>query len=204
MPLKGGIAPIPFVTRSTTSAFGGFDWSRLGPTVPVVPASARVWQPPQFAVKIPLPSAAWPSPGGGGAATGLACDGCHVRRHVVDVVAGHEVGGHAGRTGRGGRDGKLDLPRDDLLERALLEALLTGGREGVVEIRADRARGARRGERVTAAALLLEQLLAADGVSAGRDAAGTRLAAAGREVVRISTAATSELRTRASLTLGLA
>ena len=42
-PSNGGIAPLPFVTRSTTSEAGGFAWSRFGPTVPVEPASASVW-----------------------------------------------------------------------------------------------------------------------------------------------------------------
>src|SRR6266536_671299 len=42
--LNDGIAPLPVVTRSTTSAFGGFFWSRFGPTVPVAPASLSVWQ----------------------------------------------------------------------------------------------------------------------------------------------------------------
>src|SRR5439155_24729864 len=43
-PLNEGITPFPFVTRSTTSAFGGFFSSRFGPTVPVAPASLSVWQ----------------------------------------------------------------------------------------------------------------------------------------------------------------
>ena len=38
--MKAGIAPRPFVTRSTTSSFGGFDSSRFGPTVPLAPADA--------------------------------------------------------------------------------------------------------------------------------------------------------------------
>src|SRR5205085_7245801 len=42
--LNEGITPLPFVTRMTTSAFGGFFWSRFGPTVPVAPASFSVWQ----------------------------------------------------------------------------------------------------------------------------------------------------------------
>src|SRR5579864_2238394 len=40
------IAP-PFVTWSTIRASGGFSASRLGPTVPVAPASLSVWQPAQ-------------------------------------------------------------------------------------------------------------------------------------------------------------
>jgi hypothetical protein len=42
--LNEGITPLPFVTRSTTSDFGGFASSRFGPTVPVAPASFSVWQ----------------------------------------------------------------------------------------------------------------------------------------------------------------
>ncbi len=41
-PLKDGIGPAPFVTRSTTRVAGGFASSRFGPTVPVAPASASV------------------------------------------------------------------------------------------------------------------------------------------------------------------
>ena len=42
--MKDGIAPCPFVTRSTTSSAVGFDVSRSGPTVPDAEASASVWQ----------------------------------------------------------------------------------------------------------------------------------------------------------------
>src|SRR6185503_2046575 len=57
------MTPLPFVTRSVTSAASGFAWSRFGPTVPLAPASASVWQPAQFVVKIDLPSVAgWPPP----------------------------------------------------------------------------------------------------------------------------------------------
>ena len=38
--------PRPLVTRSVTSDAEGFAASRLGPTVPLAPASASVWQPP--------------------------------------------------------------------------------------------------------------------------------------------------------------
>ena len=44
---KDGIAPWPFVTRSTASAWSGCASSRFGPIVPVVPAAASVWQLPQ-------------------------------------------------------------------------------------------------------------------------------------------------------------
>ena len=50
---------MPFVTRVTTSSLDGFASSRFGPTVPVAPASASVWQPPQPAlVKTALPAVA--------------------------------------------------------------------------------------------------------------------------------------------------
>ena len=79
--LNEGITPLPFVTRSTTSAFGGFASSRFGPTVPVAPASFSVWQLVQPAVwKTCLPAAtcapppALPPPPlgfGGGAGEGV-------------------------------------------------------------------------------------------------------------------------------------
>src|SRR5205085_9401987 len=56
--LKDGIAPFPFVTRSTTSESGGFASSRFGPTVPVAPASFNVWQLAQ-----PAPPVKMASPG---------------------------------------------------------------------------------------------------------------------------------------------
>src|SRR5947207_4808542 len=53
--------PLPFTTRSTTSESGGFAWSRFGPTLPWVPASARVWQPAQGPVlKTVLPATGSP------------------------------------------------------------------------------------------------------------------------------------------------
>src|SRR4029077_13566356 len=55
VPLKAGITLPPLITWCWTIARGGFSWSRFGPTVPVVPASASVWQLPQFAVKMSLP-----------------------------------------------------------------------------------------------------------------------------------------------------
>jgi hypothetical protein len=54
--LERRMAPWPFVTRLMTRLFGGFAWSRFGPTFPDVPASASVWQDAQFVVKIVLPS----------------------------------------------------------------------------------------------------------------------------------------------------
>src|ERR1700722_20190842 len=44
---KAGIPPPPLVTWWTTSASDGLSWSRLGPTVPVEPAAASVWQEAQ-------------------------------------------------------------------------------------------------------------------------------------------------------------
>ena len=80
-PLNGGITPLPFVTRSITSAFGGFASSRFGPTVPVAPASFSVWQlvQPAFS-KICLPIARvaaaaawwWSSPARSWSAAGAA------------------------------------------------------------------------------------------------------------------------------------
>ena len=60
-PANGGIAPMPFVTRVTTSSVSGFASSRFGPTVPVAPASASVWQPTQPALmKTALPAVGSP------------------------------------------------------------------------------------------------------------------------------------------------
>ena len=41
-PSKAGIAPAPFVTRSTASSKSGCESSRLGPTVPDEPAASSV------------------------------------------------------------------------------------------------------------------------------------------------------------------
>ena len=41
---NAGIPPPPLVTWCTTSASDGLSWSRFGPTVPVDPAAASVWQ----------------------------------------------------------------------------------------------------------------------------------------------------------------
>src|SRR6185437_1754257 len=46
-PLNDGIAPAPCVTRRKARERAGLAWSRFGPTVPVEPASLRVWQPVQ-------------------------------------------------------------------------------------------------------------------------------------------------------------
>ena len=45
--LNAGIAPWPFVTRSTTSSASGLASSRFGPTLPDEPAASSTWQPPQ-------------------------------------------------------------------------------------------------------------------------------------------------------------
>ena len=58
---KGGIAPMPFVTRVTTNLLSGFASSRFGPTLPFDPAAASVWQPPQPALtNTALPAVASP------------------------------------------------------------------------------------------------------------------------------------------------
>jgi hypothetical protein len=41
VPLNGGMPPLPFAIRSAASAGDGFDASRSGPIVPLVPASFR-------------------------------------------------------------------------------------------------------------------------------------------------------------------
>ena len=65
-----GIAPMPFVTRSTTSSADGFASSRFGPTAPPASASASAWQAPQPALaKSAFPAAASPT---GPAALALA------------------------------------------------------------------------------------------------------------------------------------
>src|SRR3954451_15241907 len=76
--LNAGIGPPPFSTWCLTRAKAGFKSSRLGPTLPVAPASFSVWQPEQPAlVKTGWPAAASPEAGGG---AGVVLD--------VEVVAG--------------------------------------------------------------------------------------------------------------------
>src|SRR4051794_29895881 len=66
--MLAGIVPLPsppFLMALRTSDLSGFTWSRFGPTFPFVPASASVWQVPQFCWKSCLPwatSAALPPP----------------------------------------------------------------------------------------------------------------------------------------------
>src|SRR5262249_55423309 len=62
--------------------------------------------------------------------------------------------------------GVLDLVADDLANGRLLEALPAGGTERVVEVRPDRAGGARVAERVARTALLREEPLARGRVAA--------------------------------------
>src|SRR5262249_3726394 len=63
---------------------------------------------------------------------------------------------------------------DDVPDRRLLETLLAGAGEGVVEVRPDRPLGACTGERVAGAALLGEELLAVCQVGlAALEAAGS-------------------------------
>ena len=61
-PLKEGMTPLPWVTRSRISESGGFFSSRFGPTVPVEPAALSVWQPPHPATfrKMSFPAAGSP------------------------------------------------------------------------------------------------------------------------------------------------
>ena len=107
-PLNEGITPFPFVTRSTTSAFGGFASSRFGPTVPLAPASFSVWQLLQPAVsKTCLPCAARSPPpllppsvvvGGGGLGRGarvgrLRCSGRRRAARRGDARDRGDVGG---------------------------------------------------------------------------------------------------------------
>ncbi|HEU4942941.1 MAG TPA: hypothetical protein VFT18_06720 [Gaiellaceae bacterium] len=50
-PSKAGMPPPPFLICVDARWKVGFVWSRFGPTVPEVPASANVWHEPQFVVK---------------------------------------------------------------------------------------------------------------------------------------------------------
>ena len=61
-PEKDRIDPLPFVTMPETVAASSAAPSRTGPTAPVVPAAASVWQPPQLSTKRACPSAAGASP----------------------------------------------------------------------------------------------------------------------------------------------
>jgi hypothetical protein len=61
-PPNAGIPPPPFVTWFLTVSSSGLRSSRFGPTEPVAPASARVWQVAQLLVNTTLPAAADTSP----------------------------------------------------------------------------------------------------------------------------------------------
>src|SRR5207302_8056128 len=97
--------------------------------------------------------------------------GGDVRRDGDGVPAPDEVRGHPA-------PGNLDLITDDLLDRALLEALAPGRRERIVEVRADGALGLCGGQRVARAALLHKERPTLGGVAALGEPAG---AAPGRE-----------------------
>src|SRR5947207_11456457 len=83
----------PLVTCVTTLSYGGFSWSRFGPTVPVAPASANVWQPLQPAepVKTVLPAAAFPAGAGVVVVVVVDVDVDVVGAGVVVVVVDVEV-----------------------------------------------------------------------------------------------------------------
>ena len=66
---------------------------------------------------------------------------------------------------------RTNLARDDVGDRALLEAFLARFREGIVEVRTDVPLRAGRRERVTAAALLDEELPAVGLIAVADDAA---------------------------------
>jgi hypothetical protein len=57
MLLNAGMPPPPFRSWRLTVASFGFRSSRFGPTVPLVPASASVWQLPQFVLNSPRAAA---------------------------------------------------------------------------------------------------------------------------------------------------
>src|SRR5262249_43904469 len=83
-PENEGMTPLPFVTRSITSAWGGIFSSRFGPTVPVAAASFSVWQLLQPAVsKTCFPAVASPFTTGGVATLPITVCGVGV---VVVVV----------------------------------------------------------------------------------------------------------------------
>src|SRR5579884_2964118 len=95
-----------------------------------------------------------------------------VRGDVHRVLARDDVRGHRGpdrellvrRVRRNLAGAEPDLVEDEVLDRALLIALLDIRREGVVEVRADRPARPGSGQRVAGAAVLGEELLAARGV----------------------------------------
>ena len=173
---------MPFVTRSITSSFDGFASSRFGPTFPLAPAAASVWQLPQPAsAKIALPSTL-----GSGRPAGLrfGLRANRKRSHRGDVggdrlgvVAGDDVGRHAGQPRRRVLDGIGDLAADDGLDRRLADPVSARLAERVVQVRADHALCPGVGQRVALTALRLEQLLAVRRIASLREARG---AATGR------------------------
>ena len=94
---------MPFVTRVTTSSVSGLASSRFGPTVPVAPASARVWQPTQPAlVKTALPAVGSPLSARAG-------------RSLVSVVVGRQRADDGVRGG--GRLGAVEAAGAEQAER---------------------------------------------------------------------------------------
>jgi len=162
--LKAGIAPPPLITWCWAISKLGCSWSRFGPTLPCVPASLSVWAAAVGGEDVLAVGRVLRR-------DGLARDHRDVGGDRVGVRALDEVLRHR-------RHGELDLVADDLLDRHLLEALLAGVGERVVEVRALVPVRAGVGQRVAAGALVEEELLALIRVAGLRDAT---CAAAGRE-----------------------
>ena len=87
-------------------------------------------------------------------------DGADVARDILGVLALEDVRRHPGGACRGMLNRIGDLPAHNLEDRALAEPILSRLHERVVEVQPDLARRAGVGERVAAAAALLEELLA--------------------------------------------
>src|SRR6187200_852920 len=88
-PANEGITPSPFVTRSVTRSAEGFAASRLGPTVPVAPATASVWQAPQPAeAKRALPRATSAVAGGCAAVSSERSTRTATRRNAAAPATG--------------------------------------------------------------------------------------------------------------------
>ena len=94
VPPKACIPPPPFVICVTAAATSTLESSRFGPTVPVEPASASVWQLPQpLEAKISLPAAGSPStapvsPPPASSVGDLADHGLGRRRGLLAAAAG--------------------------------------------------------------------------------------------------------------------
>ena len=167
------MTPLPCVIRSIAWSTLGFVSSRLGPTVPVAPAAASVWQVAQPAeAKIAFPSGFPPLLGGGCCRSldrlGIPGDVRHIVRHGFGILSGDELRRHPAALG-----GVVDLVEHDCCDRALLEPLFPGPRERLVEVGPDLPLGPGVRELVTGAALALgarEDLLAAARVPLGGEA----------------------------------